>query len=61
MKTFTTEYAAQHLDELLGLALRGEVILLSLNGSPIARLVPIDDESGSEVPPSEVEEAFYGD
>ena len=45
MKTFTTDYAAQHLDELIDLALQGQVILLSLNGDPVARLVPIDDES----------------
>jgi antitoxin (DNA-binding transcriptional repressor) of toxin-antitoxin stability system len=61
MKTFTTDYAAQHLDELIDLALQGQVILLSLNGDPVARLIPIDDESGAEVPPAEVEEAFYGD
>jgi hypothetical protein len=61
MKTFTTDYAAQHLDELIDLALQGQVILLSLNGDPVARLIPVDDDSGAEVPPSEVEEAFYGD
>lgn len=61
MKTFTTDYAARHLQELIDLALQGEMILLSLNGDPVARLLPIDDDTASEVPPSEVEEAFYGD
>ena len=61
MKTFTTDYAAQHLDELIDLALQGQEILLSVNGEPRARLMPIYDECGAEVPPSEVEEAFYGD
>ena len=35
MKTFTTDYAAQHLDELVDLALQGQVIVLSVNGDPV--------------------------
>jgi antitoxin (DNA-binding transcriptional repressor) of toxin-antitoxin stability system len=36
-------------------------VLLTAAGRPVARLVPVDDSAGAEVPPSEVEEAFYGD
>jgi len=61
MTTFTTEYAAEHLDELLDQVARGEAVLLTAAGRPVARLVPVDDSAGAEVPPSEVEEAFYGD
>ncbi|MGB5733264.1 MAG: type II toxin-antitoxin system prevent-host-death family antitoxin [Thiohalocapsa sp.] len=61
MKTFSTDYAAQHLDVLLDLAARGELVVLSVNGSPVARLVPVDDEHCAEVPAAEVEEAFHGD
>jgi prevent-host-death family protein len=61
MNTVTTEYAAEHLEELLTLVARGEPVLLSMNGRPVARLLRIDDEDTAEVPASEVEEAFYGD
>jgi prevent-host-death family protein len=61
MKTVTTDYAAEHLEELLDLVARGESVLLSMNGRPVARLLSIDDEDTAEVPASEVEEAFYGD
>lgn len=61
MKTVTTEYAAEHLEELLDIVVQGEPVLLSMNGRPVARLVRVDDEDTAEVPASEVEEAFYGD
>lgn len=61
MQTFTTDYAAEHLEELLDLVLGGEVVVLSLDGRLVARLVPLGDDGDPEVPPSEVEEAFYGD
>jgi prevent-host-death family protein len=61
MQTFTTEYAAQHLEELLDLVTRGETVILSLDGRPAARLVSIGADGDAEVPLSEVEEAFHGD
>jgi antitoxin (DNA-binding transcriptional repressor) of toxin-antitoxin stability system len=61
MKTVTTEYAAEHLDELLDLVTTGEPVLLSMNGRSIARLVRVEEDDATEVPLSEVEEAFHGD
>ena len=61
MKTVTAEYAAEHLEDLLELVAAGETVVLSIDGRPAARLVPVDDNEGPEVPSSEVEEAFYGD
>jgi prevent-host-death family protein len=61
MKTVTTEYAAEHLEELLDLVVHGEPILLSMNGRAVARLLRVEDGDAAEVPASEVEEAFYGD
>jgi prevent-host-death family protein len=61
MQRFTTDYAAAHLDQLLALVQQGEPVTLTAQGVDVARLVPVDDDSGAEVPTSEVEEAFYGD
>lgn len=61
MQTFSTDYASQHFEELLAQVAQGETLLLIRNGKPLARLVPFGGEDGAEVPPSEVEEAFYGD
>jgi hypothetical protein len=61
MQTFTTEYAAQHLDELLDLVARGETVMLSLNGVRLPVWSPSTTDGDAEVPLSEVEEAFHGD
>jgi prevent-host-death family protein len=61
MQTVTTDYAAEHLDELIERVRQGEGIMLSQNGRAVARLVHIDEDSDQEVPAAEVEEAFYGD
>ncbi|MCG6943287.1 MAG: hypothetical protein LJE69_18805 [Thiohalocapsa sp.] len=61
MQTVTTEYAAEHLDELIERVVQGESITLSRDGRLVARLVRIDHDTDQEVPAAEVEEAFYGD
>ena len=61
MQTVTTDYAAEHLEELIKRVRHGEAIALSKDGRPVARLVHIEDDSDQEVPAAEVEEAFYGD
>lgn len=61
MKTVSVEYAARHLELLLLLVAQGETVILVQDDRPVARLVRVQDDDGSEVPPSEVEEAFYGD
>ncbi len=61
MQTVTTDYATGHLDELIERVRQGEVITLSRDGDPVARLVRVERDSGQEVPAAEVEEAFYGD
>jgi antitoxin (DNA-binding transcriptional repressor) of toxin-antitoxin stability system len=61
MQTVTTEYAAEHLDELIHRVVQGESIALSLDGRLVARLVRIEHDNEQEVPAAEVEEAFYGD
>mgnify|MGYP001240231254 FL=1 len=61
MKTVSVEYAARHLELLLLLVEQGETVILTQGDRPVARLVPVQDDNGTEVPSSEVEEAFYGD
>ncbi|MGB5834330.1 MAG: type II toxin-antitoxin system prevent-host-death family antitoxin [Thiohalocapsa sp.] len=61
MRSFSIEYAANHLKELLDLVEQGESVVLSQDGRPVARLVHFVEDGGAEVPPSEVEEAFHGD
>jgi prevent-host-death family protein len=63
MQTFTPEYAAQHLVELIDRARRGEEIVIDQAGTPVVRLVPIDDwdEDEAHAPDEEVDEAFHGD
>jgi antitoxin (DNA-binding transcriptional repressor) of toxin-antitoxin stability system len=61
MQTVTTDYAAEHLDELIERVVQGEPIGLSRDGRVVARLVRIDQDADQEVPAAEVEEAFYGD
>lgn len=62
MKTFTTEYAAAHFDEVLAVVQRGDSVLLVADGQPVARVLRagIDDDE-AHVPDNEVEEAFHGD
>ncbi|MGD8275833.1 MAG: type II toxin-antitoxin system prevent-host-death family antitoxin [Thiohalocapsa sp.] len=61
MQIVTTDYAAEHLDELIERVVQGESITLSSEGRPVVRLVRIEDDTEQEVPAAEVEEAFYGD
>ncbi len=61
MQTVTTDYAAEHLDELIERVVQGESITISKDGRLVARLVRIDQDTDQEVPAAEVEEAFYGD
>jgi antitoxin (DNA-binding transcriptional repressor) of toxin-antitoxin stability system len=61
MKTVSVNYAARHLELLLLLVEQGETVILAQDDRPVARLVRVQDDDGTEVPPSEVEEAFYGD
>ena len=61
MKTVSVEYAARHLELLLLLVEQGETVILTQGDRPVARLVPVQDDNGTEVPSSEVEDAFYGD
>jgi antitoxin (DNA-binding transcriptional repressor) of toxin-antitoxin stability system len=61
MQTVTTDYAAEHLHELIDQVIRGETIQLSIDGSPVARLVRVDTDHDNDVPAAEGEEAFYGD
>jgi len=61
MKTVSVNYAARHLELLLLLVQQGETVILAQDDRPVARLVRVQDDGGTEVPPSEVEEAFYGD
>ncbi|MGD9299460.1 MAG: type II toxin-antitoxin system prevent-host-death family antitoxin [Thiohalocapsa sp.] len=61
MQIVTTDYAAEHLDELIERVAQGESITLSSDGRPVVRLVRIEEETEQEVPAAEVEEAFYGD
>ncbi|NBC13467.1 MAG: type II toxin-antitoxin system prevent-host-death family antitoxin [Gammaproteobacteria bacterium] len=61
MQTVTTDYAAEHLEELIERVRHGEAIVLTKDGHPVARLVHIEEETDQEVPAAEVEEAFYGD
>ena len=61
MNVYTTEYAAEHLAELLDLLAQGESVLISKDGRPVARMLPIVDDDAAEVPTVEVEEAFHGD
>jgi prevent-host-death family protein len=61
MQTVTTDYAAEHLEELIERVVQGEAIALSKHGRPVARLVRIELDADQEVPAAEVEEAFYGD
>jgi antitoxin (DNA-binding transcriptional repressor) of toxin-antitoxin stability system len=61
MQTVTTDYAAEHLNELIERVMQGESITLSMGGRLVARLVRIDHDADQEVPAAEVEEAFYGD
>jgi len=61
MKTVSVDYAARHLELLLLLVEQGETVILTQGDRPVARLVPVQDDNGTEVPSSEVEEAFYGD
>ena len=62
MQTVTAEYAAEHLEALIEQARAGEEILISRDGAPVARLIPIpegDDEP--HAPDEEVDAAFHGD
>lgn len=62
MTTVSDEYAAAHFNELLSRVTRGESILITSEGEPVARLIsvqPEDDEA--HVPGHEVDEAFHGD
>lgn len=67
MKTVSSDYAAQHLEALLTEVAAGEEILISVDGAPAARLVPVTKRSGEEfgehveTPMEEVEQAFHGD
>jgi prevent-host-death family protein len=61
MKTVSVDYAARHLDLMLLLVEQGENVILTRNGRPVARLVAVRDDDDAEVPPAEVDEAFYGD
>jgi antitoxin (DNA-binding transcriptional repressor) of toxin-antitoxin stability system len=61
MKTVSVEYAARHLELLLLLVADGETVILTQGDRPVAQLVRVQDDDGTEVPSSEVEEAFYGD
>jgi prevent-host-death family protein len=65
MQTVSPEYAAQHLPELIDRARGGEEIVIARVGTPIARLVPIDDRGAQQdeahAPDEEVDEAFHGD
>lgn len=65
MQTVTAEYAAQHLAELIDQARAGEEFVIVLGGTPVARLVRIDDwdaqQDEAHAPDEEVDEAFHGD
>ena len=61
MKTVSVDYAARHLELLLLLVEQGETVILTQGDRPVARLVPVQDDNGTEVPSSEVEDALYGD
>ncbi len=65
MQSFSQQHVADNLDELMELVKQGEEVLITIDGRPIARLVPVDSTdaggSDSDVPTEEVEQAFYGD
>jgi antitoxin (DNA-binding transcriptional repressor) of toxin-antitoxin stability system len=61
MKTVSVDYAARHLDLMLLLVEQGESVILTRDGHAVARLVAVRSGDDDEVPPAEVEEAFYGD
>jgi prevent-host-death family protein len=65
MQTVTVEYAGQHLAELIDQAREGEEFVIVQGGTPVARLVRIDDldahQDEAHAPDEEVDEAFHGD
>jgi len=65
MQSFSQHQVVDNLDALLELVKQGEEIEITIDGKPIARLVPVSvaDAVGvdSDVPTDEVEQAFYGD
>jgi antitoxin (DNA-binding transcriptional repressor) of toxin-antitoxin stability system len=66
MKTVSAEYASAHLLDLLEEVFAGKEFLISLGGSPVARLSPVraapsEPDTGPEAPSEEVEQAFHGD
>ena len=65
MQSVSQHQVVDNLDALLELVKQGEVIEITIDGKPIARLVPVSvaDAVGvdSDVPTDEVEQAFYGD
>jgi len=65
MQTVTVEYAGQHLAELIDQAREGQEFVIVQGGTPVARLVRIDDwgahQDEAHAPDEEVDEAFHGD
>lgn len=62
MKTIDIASAAANLEELLERALAGEPVIISIDGRPVARLLPVGDgDHEDDAPGHEVEEAFHGD
>jgi prevent-host-death family protein len=67
MKTVSSEYAAQHLEALLAEVAAGEEILITAEGTAVARLIPVTKRAAEgsggheETPVEEVEQAFHGD
>lgn len=64
MQSFSQQQVVDNLDALLELVQQGEEIQITIDGNPIARLVPVsaaDAGGDSDVPTEEVEQAFYGD
>jgi len=65
MQSFSQHHVSENLDALLKLVQQGEEIQITVDGEPVARLVPVglaeSAGSDSDVPTEEVEQAFYGD
>lgn len=65
VQTFSPDYAAQHLEDLIARARSGEEIVIAQAGTPVARLVPIQgsdpEHDEAHAPDAEVDEAFHGD
>jgi prevent-host-death family protein len=63
MQTVTAEFAAEHLAELIHRAQDGAEIVITVDGSPVVRLLAVQpgEADESHAPDEEVDAAFHGD